>query len=214
MYHSLSEYGCITNTRTFAETAALYQEDMTSAFSGGLVYEYSQEGNGYGLVTISGNSVTPVGQQFSDLKQQMTSTPDPSNGGNYSTTGVVQDCPPQGEDWDTTPFTGSALPALPSAAQQYYSKGAGKGPGLSGDGSQNAGTTNVATAAAGAGSVTATMGSGAASTGGSGTSSSGSASASSSKGAAAGRQMGDVNMGSLVSCVVMLVGVAVGATLL
>ena len=75
---SMSEYGCITNTRTFTETTALYQTDMTSVFSGGLVYEYSQEGNDYGLVTISGSSVTPVGSQFSDLASALAGVSNPS----------------------------------------------------------------------------------------------------------------------------------------
>jgi Glucanosyltransferase len=32
---SMSEYGCITNTRTFEEVAALYNTEMTGVFSGG-----------------------------------------------------------------------------------------------------------------------------------------------------------------------------------
>lgn len=159
---SLSEYGCITNTRTFAETAALYQTDMTSVFSGGLVYEYSEEGNNFGLVTISGSTVTPVGSQFSDLQQQMTSTSNPSGNGNYSTSGVVQSCPGQSDNWNTSPFTGSALPAMPSGALQYFQKGAGTGPGLAGSGSQQASGGSSGTASANAGAATTTYGSGAA----------------------------------------------------
>lgn len=39
----LSEYGCNINTRKFEEVAALYSTQMTAVYSGGLVYEYSQE---------------------------------------------------------------------------------------------------------------------------------------------------------------------------
>lgn len=39
---------------------------------------------------------------------------------------------------------------------QYLTKGAGTGPGLKGDGSQNAGGTSTGTASAGSGSVSAT----------------------------------------------------------
>ncbi|KAI5283262.1 beta-glucanosyltransferase, partial [Ascosphaera aggregata] len=46
----LSEYGCNTNTRKFEEVAALYSTKMTGVYSGGLVYEYSQEDSNYGLV--------------------------------------------------------------------------------------------------------------------------------------------------------------------
>ena len=133
---------------------------MTTVFSGGLVYEYAEEGDGFGLVEISGNSVTPIGQQFSDLQQELAKTPNPSGDGGYSPSNPPQECPGQSVDWDTKPFAGSALPACPSGALKYFKQGAGKGPGLSGAGSQEAGGGSSATAAAGAGAVTATYGSG------------------------------------------------------
>ena len=55
---SLSEWGCITNKRTFGAAKSIYSSDMSAVYSGGLVYEYSEEENGYGLVTIDGSSVT------------------------------------------------------------------------------------------------------------------------------------------------------------
>lgn len=126
----LSEYGCITNTRTFEETKALYGTNMTKVFSGGLVYEYSEEGNGYGLVNINGDTVTQVGSQFTYLQNALASVSDPQDGGGYSTDGVVQTCPDQSDDWDTSPFTGTALPAMPTGAEKYMQNGAGKGPGM------------------------------------------------------------------------------------
>ena len=205
----LSEYGCITNSRTFQETKALYQTDMTSVFSGGLVYEYSQEGNGYGLVTISGNTVTPVGSQVKDLGNALNSTSNPSgNGGARSGSGTKQSCPPQSSDWDTSPFTGSALPATPSGAAKYFKNGAGSGPGLSGPGSQDASGGSTSTASAGAGSVTATFGSGA-----TGTSSS-SSSASSSKGAASGLRVPTFEVAPLVCGIVVTLSLFAGAALL
>jgi 1,3-beta-glucanosyltransferase GAS5 len=184
-----SEYGCIKNTRTFAETKGLYQTDMTGVFSGGLVYEYSEEGNGYGVVSISGNKVTPVGSQFSDLQQELSSTPDPSGDGGYTTNNGPQECPGQSVDWDTKPFTGDALPAMPEGAQQYFKNGAGKGPGLNGKGSQEAGSTSIATASASAGAVTATYGSG---------------SSSSSSGAAVAMAHGESNLLPIVASGVMV----------
>ncbi|BFZ59567.1 Glycolipid anchored surface protein 4 precursor [Saitoella coloradoensis] len=48
-----SEYGCIEVTpRIFQEVDALYTENMTTVFSGGLIYEFSMEENGYGIVEI------------------------------------------------------------------------------------------------------------------------------------------------------------------
>lgn len=157
---SFSEYGCITNTRTFAETKALYQSDMTKAVSGGLVYEYAEEGSGYGLVNIEGNTVKPITQQFNDLMQALKSTSDPSGDGGYSANNSPQECPSESKEWDISPFSGSALPALPSGAQKYFQQGAGKGPGLNGAGSQEAGGESSGTASASAGAVTQTYGSG------------------------------------------------------
>nr|POE88288.1 1,3-beta-glucanosyltransferase gel1 [Quercus suber] len=201
----MSEYGCITNTRTFAETAALYQPDMTSVFSGGLVYEYSEEGNHYGVMTISGSTVTPVGDQFSDLKNELASVSNPTDGGNYSTTSVVQTCPDQGDNWDTSPFTGSALPAMPSGAVAYLKNGAGTGPGLSGDGSQDASGGSTATASSGAGAPSTTYGSGA--------SAATSAMATSSTAAAAPARLAPADLSIFAVAAVALMGVAGGAAL-
>jgi len=170
-----SEYGCIkNNARDFSEISVLYNTEMTSVFSGGLVYEYSNEGDGWGLVTINGNTVTEYDNQLTLLQNALAATADPANGGNYSTSGVVQDCPAQSTNWNTSPWTGTSLPAMPDGAVQYLKNGAGTAPGLSG-GSQNAGGASSSTASANAGAVTTTMGSGSA-TGASTTSSHGAAS--------------------------------------
>ena len=207
---SMSEYGCITNTRTFAETTALYQPDMTGVFSGGLVYEYAQEENNYGLVNINGNSVSPVGSQMTDLENALAGVQDPSNGGGYTTDNGPQDCPPQGDNWDTSPYSGSQLPAFPSGAAKYMRDGAGKGPGLGGSGSQEAGTGDVGTAGPGAGSVTATYGSGP--TGGS---TSGSSSASSSSAAAIPLVLIHSDLRPMMACgIVAALSFSIGAVLL
>lgn len=210
----MSEYGCITNTRTFAETTALYQTDMTGVFSGGLVYEYAQEENNYGLVEISGSSVSEVGSQMDDLEKALAGVQDPSDGGGYSTDNGPQDCPPQGDNWDTSPYSGTQLPAMPTGAAKYMQNGAGKGPGLGGSGSQEAGTGEVGTAGAGAGSVTATYGSGP--TGGSGSgSSSGSDGASSSSAAAVPLMMAHSDLRPVMACgIVGVLCFAFGALLL
>lgn len=49
----LSEYGCnAIMPRLFQEVEALYSDKMTNVFSGGLIYEFAQEPNNYGLVDI------------------------------------------------------------------------------------------------------------------------------------------------------------------
>jgi len=151
----MSEYGCITNTRTFQEVSALYNTEMTNVFSGGLVYEYSEEGNGFGLVTISGSTVT-TGDGFGYLQTAFANATNPTGNGGASSTSSATTCPPSQAGWDVA---NDDLPAIPSAAADYMSTGAGPGPGLTGDGSQNAGnssTESTGTASAGSGTVTST----------------------------------------------------------
>ncbi|EME47200.1 glycoside hydrolase family 72 protein [Dothistroma septosporum NZE10] len=198
----MSEYGCITNTRTFAETVELYKEEMTKVFSGGLVYEYSQEGNGYGVVTVSGSTVSPVGNQFDYLKSALANATAPTDGGGASTSGVTQTCPDQSDNWDTKPYTGSALPAIPSGAVKYMSSGAGTGPGLSGSGSQDAAGGSSATASSGAGAVSTTYGSGVPSA------------TSTHKGAASAMHVAGSDMAPLVCGAVVMISMFFGAAIL
>lgn len=65
-----SEYGCnAVSPRTFTEVQALYGEQMSQSFSGGLVYEWTQEANDYGLVKINGDKVTTL-VDFDNLQKQ------------------------------------------------------------------------------------------------------------------------------------------------
>lgn len=148
----LSEYGCNTNTRLFQEVISLYSKDMTPVYSGGLVYEYSEEGSKYGLVKIDGNTVTET-PDFVALKSAFSKTSNPSGDGGYNAEGGANDCPTKSSNWNVAD---DSLPAIPTAAAAYMKKGAGKGAGLSGPGSQNAGETSPGTATKGSGAVTAT----------------------------------------------------------
>jgi hypothetical protein len=166
----LSEYGCNTNTRQFQEVAALYDTKMTGVYSGGLVYEYSEEGSKYGLVQINGNDVS-TNKDYDALKTALNKTPNPSGDGNYNKTGGSNPCPKKNSpNWDVDAT--DSLPAIPVPAEKYLKDGAGQGIGFSGKGSQTAGTPSSSTASPGSGS-------------GSSSSSSGTAGATS-KGAAAG----------------------------
>jgi len=49
-----SEYGCNeVLPRTFGDANAIYSSDMNHVFSGGIVYEFNQEANNYGLVDVN-----------------------------------------------------------------------------------------------------------------------------------------------------------------
>jgi hypothetical protein len=150
--YSLSEYGCNTNTRKFEEVKALYSENMTKSYSGGLVYEYSQEDSNYGLVEINGDNVKEL-PDFTALKSAFAATPNPSGDGGYISNGQASQCPSQSKTWDVT-LKADQLPSLPDGAKDFFNKGAGDGPGLKGDGSQDAGSSTPDIGNAGDGAVT------------------------------------------------------------
>lgn len=125
---------------------------MTAVYSGGLVYEYSQEASKYGLVEISGNTVTEL-DDFKTLKDKLAQTPAPTDDGGYLQKGSASTCPSKSSTWNVD---GDGLPAIPVPAKKYMTSGAGKGPGLEGKGSQEAGTQSSGTATAGSGTVTST----------------------------------------------------------
>jgi len=64
-----SEYGCNkVLPRQFHEAEVLYSPIMAQVFSGGLVYEFTQEANNYGLVRIDSNGNTKILQDLKTLK--------------------------------------------------------------------------------------------------------------------------------------------------
>jgi len=155
----LSEWGCTTNGRDFSELSALMSSDMTGVYSGGLMYEYSNEENNYGVVDLKKNPISEL-PEFAKLASAMSKYPAPSgNGGAASTTNSVA-CPTTDSVWDLGTWGQTALPAIPSGAMKYMTAGAGRGPGLNGDGSQNSGEDVHTTASAGSGAPTTSPGSG------------------------------------------------------
>ncbi|KND94085.1 1,3-beta-glucanosyltransferase gel2 [Tolypocladium ophioglossoides CBS 100239] len=65
-----SEYGCNKPTpRYWNETKAIYGDEMTPVFAGGVVYEWTEEENGYGLVTIKDDTLNIMGD-YDRLKAQ------------------------------------------------------------------------------------------------------------------------------------------------
>jgi hypothetical protein len=116
---------------------------MTPVYSGGLVYEYSQEDANYGLVNIDGNQVEEL-DDFTALQKAYKATPPPSGDGGAKSSQSASRCPAQSAHWEVDDTTGNYLPIMPAGAQKYFQNGAGKGPGNNGNtGSQTAGTPST-----------------------------------------------------------------------
>lgn len=111
----LSEYGCNkARPRPFTEVESIYSTDMTSVFSGGLVYEYSEEANNYGLVKLDGDSVTKLAD-FDNLKSEFEKTKNPEGDGGYHSDLPPNDCPPISSHWNAT----NDIPDTPKGALKW-----------------------------------------------------------------------------------------------
>ncbi|KAK4152763.1 Glucanosyltransferase-domain-containing protein [Chaetomidium leptoderma] len=66
-----SEYGCNTpSPRIFTEVGTIYGPKMNTVFSGGVVYEYTQEENNYGLVEMKKDGSATLMKDFLSLTNQ------------------------------------------------------------------------------------------------------------------------------------------------
>jgi len=67
-----SEYGCNdVKPRIFTEVQAIYGVEMTQAFSGGLVYEWTQEDNEYGMVKVNDSNTVTTLIDFDNFQKQI-----------------------------------------------------------------------------------------------------------------------------------------------
>ncbi|KAK9441504.1 beta-1,3-glucanosyltransferase [Metarhizium brunneum] len=107
-----AEYGCNNDgaaNRIFDETTALYTDDMTGTFSGGIVYMYYQEANDYGLVKVSGGKATKL-KDFDALKNKVkAATPKTVEMSEYKPGGKMNECPKLTDNWQAN----KALPPTP-----------------------------------------------------------------------------------------------------
>ncbi|CUM51075.1 Protein EPD1 [Debaryomyces fabryi] len=104
-----SEYGCNeVSPRKFQEVGTIYGSDMTDVWSGGIVYMYFQEENDYGLVSVSGNSVSTL-KDFSYLKAELASiSPSGVSSSSIGSTSVTS-CPTSTSNWSAA----TKLPPTP-----------------------------------------------------------------------------------------------------
>ena len=114
-----AEYGCNTvQPRQFTEVQAIYGDNMTGVWSGGIVYMYFQEANDYGmcrtysalrtlesnlntgLVSISGDTASKLPDFTALSKQLALATPSSTASADYTVTNTqAQACPATGADW-------------------------------------------------------------------------------------------------------------------
>jgi hypothetical protein len=95
----LSEWGCIENRpREFEELDALMSDKMSAVYSGGLMYEYSQEENDYGIVEIKNDKVEKL-DEFDLFKDALKKYPMPTGTGGASAETHSVDCPERSDNW-------------------------------------------------------------------------------------------------------------------
>ena len=200
----LSEYGCTKTARKFEEIATLYSTQMTGVYSGGLVYEYSKEGDPtqqkFGLVDLSSGSPNEL-PDFQTFADALGKVQNPSGNGGARTDNTPSTCPGKSSTWLVS---SDGLPAMPPQASQYFKNGAGKGAGLQGPGSQDVGAESTGTATAGSGQATASGTVGA----------SGPSGSSSKKSSADSVRVPPMSMGPLVCGFVVFMSSLLGAALL
>ncbi|RPA97917.1 hypothetical protein L873DRAFT_1689282 [Choiromyces venosus 120613-1] len=115
-----TEYGCNeVRPRIWQEVGALYSEKMTGVFSGGLVYEFTEEANDYGLVNITKDENVLLLKEFDSLGDAFGKTPsDPTIPSGASNPERPVNCP------DASKLTGiTANFTLPTTQGAQYIDG-------------------------------------------------------------------------------------------
>ncbi|EIE91684.1 hypothetical protein G6F46_004831 [Rhizopus delemar] len=108
----LSEYGCnIITPRPFTEVAAIYGQEMSGVWSGGIVYEWTQENNLYGLVKVDDQGGIQELPDYHNLREQMAKIrPKGVDMDSYHEQRSASACPGISDNWKAS----SALPPTPS----------------------------------------------------------------------------------------------------
>jgi hypothetical protein len=99
----LAEYGCNVpdgaEGRLFEDTTALYSDDMSHVFSGGIAYMYYQEENDYGLVQVTDGKAETM-KNYNVLSSRVAKAPPSStSAGNYEPTNSPAQCPGISSNW-------------------------------------------------------------------------------------------------------------------
>ncbi|KAK9424761.1 putative Glucanosyltransferase-domain-containing protein [Seiridium unicorne] len=122
-----SEFGCNKpSPRVFTEIQSIYGSDMMGVFSGGVVYEFAQESNNYGLATVNDDGSVELLDDYNTLKEQYAKVDWTSVQGvkSTSTSATPPTCSSSliKEDGFSSNFT---LPDVPPGAQDIIDNGVG-----------------------------------------------------------------------------------------
>ncbi|KAG5518070.1 hypothetical protein PMAC_003256 [Pneumocystis sp. 'macacae'] len=113
----LSEFGCnIVNgqvgTRTFNQIPYLYSQEMTYVFSGGIVYEWFQNVNSYGLVDVLDDGSVSPREDYYHLKNKLSlANPMLLRSSKYTPTDQPPECPINSQHWSAS----NVLPPVPNS---------------------------------------------------------------------------------------------------
>ncbi|KAI1330181.1 family 72 glycoside hydrolase [Xylariaceae sp. FL0255] len=111
-----AEYGCNTvggaEGRLWDDTTALFSDQMSGVFSGGISYMYFEEQNDYGLVRVSGNTATPM-KNYGVLESKLAAAkPSSTSMATYNPTNSAAACPAISDTWEAS----SDLPPTPDSS--------------------------------------------------------------------------------------------------
>ncbi|CAI7630437.1 unnamed protein product [Penicillium glandicola] len=120
-----SEYGCNeVKPRVFTEVQAIYGVEMTQAFSGGLVYEWTQEDNEYGLVKINNSDTVTTLVDYDNFQNQLNKLDmDRIMSSNSTQTSVEAETCSVSLITSKTFYDAWDLPEVPSKVSDYIKNG-------------------------------------------------------------------------------------------
>ncbi|KAH3661587.1 hypothetical protein OGAPHI_006435 [Ogataea philodendri] len=99
-----SEYGCnAEQPRKFTEVQALYSDEMTDVWSGGIVYMYYQETNDYGLVSVVDDNTVSTMADFKYYSSEINNiSPTSATADSASSSASELTCPTGFKYWDAS----------------------------------------------------------------------------------------------------------------
>ncbi|KAJ1648583.1 1 3-beta-glucanosyltransferase gel4 [Coemansia erecta] len=113
----MTEFGCnLVRPRAFHEVDSILGSDMSDIFSGGIMYEFTEEDNNYGVVKVSyGSSEVEKTEDYENLKKAYTkASPKGAKMNDYKPSGKDSVCPQVSSVWQVK---GDTLPPTPSSAR-------------------------------------------------------------------------------------------------